>query len=207
MQIMENSGTTKRRMVLVLIEILMLIQSFARGAIATYALSDRCQIGQVPMCKQVINPCAKCAEKWLSTMNICTFYVKNMTLAVPPCKSWRAPNLCWRSCPCLSSPQAPRTENDAAQENPLWPQGSTSHWGQQPEARSHSLHQMRKSSPPILPHSPAAHLSETDPLNFPIIPISHPYWMNHGLYFLGARLHSQANFGRPDHFLGARPDF
>ena len=60
---MENSGTTKRLMVLVFIEILKLIQSFARGAIATYARSDRCEIGQVPMCKQVINPCAKCAEK------------------------------------------------------------------------------------------------------------------------------------------------
>ena len=53
---MKNSGTTKRWMVLVLIGIVMLIQSFARGAIATYARSDRCQIVQVLMCKQVINP-------------------------------------------------------------------------------------------------------------------------------------------------------
>ena len=38
MQNMENSGTTKRWMVLVFIKILMLIQSFARGAIATFAV-------------------------------------------------------------------------------------------------------------------------------------------------------------------------
>ena len=59
---MENSGTTKRWMVLVLIGIVMLIQSFARGAIATFARGDICEIEQVPMCKQVINPCSKFAE-------------------------------------------------------------------------------------------------------------------------------------------------
>lgn len=55
MQNLENSGTTKRWMVLVFFEIVMLIQSFARGAIATYVRSDRCQIGQVPMRKQPMN--------------------------------------------------------------------------------------------------------------------------------------------------------